>query len=29
MSYFEKLVDEAVDNLKKYGDVEWFIGDEG
>ena len=28
MSYFEKLVDEAVDNLKKYGDVEWFIGDE-
>lgn len=23
--YFKKLVDKAVDNLSKYGDVEWFL----
>jgi hypothetical protein len=25
MSYFETLVNEAIDNLAKYGDVEWFL----
>ena len=25
-SYFQKLVDAAVDNLSKYGDVEWLLG---
>ena len=25
-SYFLKLVDSAVDNLSKYGDVEWLLG---
>lgn len=24
--YYKKLTDAAVDNLSKYGDVEWFIG---
>lgn len=25
MSYFKKLVDDAIDNLSKYGDVEWLL----
>ena len=25
MSYFEKLVDDAIDDIKKFGDYEWFI----
>ena len=28
-SYYNKLVDEAVDELGKYGDVSWFIEDMG
>lgn len=24
MSYFDKLVDEAIENISKYGDFEWF-----
>lgn len=26
-SYYDKLVDDAVDTISKYGDVEWFISD--
>jgi len=28
LSYYDKLVDDAVDNLNKYGDVEWFLSDD-
>jgi hypothetical protein len=24
-SYYDKLVDAAVDNISKFGDFEWFI----
>lgn len=27
MSYYKRLVDEAVDDISKYGDVEWFLSD--
>lgn len=27
-SYYNKLVDEAVDTISKYGDFEWFVSDE-
>ena len=27
-SYYDKLVDEAVDTISKYGDFEWFVSDE-
>lgn len=27
-SYYDKLVDEAIDAIAKYGDVEWFISDD-
>ena len=27
-SYYDRLVDEAVETIGKYGDVEWFISDE-
>lgn len=27
-SYYDSLVDDAVDELSKYGDVEWFISDD-
>lgn len=27
-SYYDKLVDEAVEDLSIYGDVEWFTADE-
>jgi hypothetical protein len=26
-NYYRGLVDDALDNMKKYGDVEWFISD--
>lgn len=28
MRYFKELADSAMDNLRKYGDVEWFIGED-
>lgn len=28
MLYFNKLVDNAVDSISKYGDFEWFVSDE-
>lgn len=27
-SYYDKLVDDAADAIRKYGDLEWFISDE-
>ena len=27
-SYYDKLVDDAADNISKYGDLEWFISDD-
>ncbi|SFU32995.1 DUF5906 domain-containing protein [Butyrivibrio sp. INlla21] len=27
-SYFDKLVDNAVDHIKEYGDFEWFVSDD-
>lgn len=27
-SYYDKMVDEAVDTIAKYGDFEWFVSDE-
>lgn len=27
--YFNALVDDAVDNISKYGDFEWFVSDDG
>ena len=27
-SYYDKLVDDAVDTMSKYGDFEWFVSDE-
>lgn len=27
-SYYDKLVDDAVDTISKYGDFEWFVSDE-
>lgn len=26
-SYYIRLVDEAIDTIKQYGDFEWFVGD--
>ena len=26
--YYDKLVDDAVDNISKYGDFEWFVADD-
>lgn len=28
LSYFTKLVDDAVDTINKYGDFEWFVSDD-
>jgi hypothetical protein len=28
MSYYETLVDEAIDKMATFGDVEWFMGDD-
>lgn len=28
LSYFTKLVDDAVDTINKYGDAEWFMSDD-
>ena len=28
ISYFTKLVDDAVDTINKYGDSEWFTSDD-
>ena len=28
MSYFDNQVDEAIDKMAKFGDVEWFMGDD-
>ena len=28
MEYFNALVDAAMDNIKKFGDFEWFVGEE-
>lgn len=27
-SYYDKLVDDAVETISKYGDFEWFISDD-
>lgn len=27
-SYYDKLVDDAVDEISKYGDIEWFVSDD-
>ena len=27
-SYYDKLVDDAIDNISQYGDFEWFISDD-
>ena len=27
-SYFDKLVDNAVDHIKEFGDFEWFVSDD-
>ena len=27
-SYYQSLVDDAVDNISKYGDFEWFVSDD-
>ena len=27
-SYYDKLVDDAVEAISKYGDFEWFVSDE-
>lgn len=27
-SFYNKLIDEAVDEISKYGDFEWFVSDE-
>ena len=27
-SYYDKLVDDAVDTIAKYGDFEWFVSDD-
>ena len=27
-SYYNKLVDEAVDTISKYGDFEWFVNED-
>ena len=27
-AYYDKLVDDAVDNISKYGDFEWFVADD-
>lgn len=27
-SYYDKLVDEAIDTISKYGDFEWFVSDD-
>lgn len=26
LSYYNKQVDEAIEDISKYGDAEWFIG---
>ena len=28
-SYFDKMVDEAADTIAQYGDLEWFVSDDG
>ena len=28
-SYFDKMVDDAADTIAKYGDLEWFVSDDG
>ena len=28
LSYYDKLVDEAMDDINQYGDVEWFLSDD-
>ena len=28
-SYYDKLVDDAVETISKYGDFEWFVSDDG
>ena len=28
LSYYNKLVDDAVDNISQYGDFEWFVSDD-
>ena len=27
-SYYDKLVDDAVETISKYGDFEWFVSDD-
>ena len=27
-SYYQKMVDDAVDTINKFGDFEWFVSDE-
>ena len=27
-SYYNKLVDDAVDSIRQYGDFDWFVSDE-
>ena len=27
-SYYDKLVDDAIDTISKYGDFEWFVSDD-
>ena len=27
-SYYDKLVNDAADNISKYGDLEWFVSDD-
>lgn len=27
-SYYDRMVDDAVDTIKKYGDFEWFVSDD-
>ena len=27
-SFYDKLVDDAVDDISKYGDFEWFVSDD-
>ena len=28
MSYYKSMVDEAVNTINKYGDIEWFVSDD-